>query len=103
MAKDWYKKYKNLRFEMQDHGVLLISIDRPEKMNATDGPTHNGLSRVWLDVGDDPDVRVVVVTGAGDAFSAGGDLDWIESMVNNYDVMREVFREAGDIVYRMVQ
>ncbi len=102
MAKDWYKKYKNLRFEMQDHGVLLITIDRPEKMNATDGPTHNGLSRVWLDVGDDPDVRVVVVTGAGDAFSAGGDLDWIESMVNNYEVMREVFREAGDIVYRMV-
>ena len=103
MAKDWYKKYKNLRFEMQDHGVLLMTIDRPKKMNATDGPTHNGLSRVWLDVGDDPDVRVVVVTGAGDAFSAGGDLDWIESMVNNYEVMREVFREAGDIVYRMVQ
>ena len=47
MAKDWYKKYKNLRFEMQDHGVLLMTIDRPEKMNATDGPTHNGLSRVW--------------------------------------------------------
>ncbi len=103
MTKEWHKKYKNLRFDMLEHGILLMTIDRPEKMNATDGPTHNGLSRVWLDIDDDPDVRVVIVTGAGDAFSAGGDLEWIESMVNNYDVMREVFREAGDIVYRMTQ
>lgn len=103
MTKEWHKKYKNLRFDMLEHGILLMTIDRPQKMNATDGPTHNGLSRVWLDIDDDPDVRVVIVTGAGDAFSAGGDLEWIESMVNNYDVMREVFREAGDIVYRMTQ
>ncbi len=103
MTKEWHKKYKNLRFDTLEHGILLMTIDRPEKMNATDGPTHNGLSRVWLDIDDDPDVRVVIVTGAGDAFSAGGDLEWIESMVNNYDVMREVFREAGDIVYRMTQ
>ena len=103
MTKEWHKKYKNLRFDMLEHGILLMTIDHPEKMNATDGPTHNGLSRVWLDIDDDPDVRVVMVTGAGDAFSAGGDLEWIESMVNNYDVMREVFREAGDIVYRMTQ
>ena len=103
MTKEWYKKYNNLRFEMLEHGILLMTIDRPEKMNATDGPTHNGLSRVWLDIDDDPEVKVVIVTGAGDAFSAGGDLEWIESMVNNYDVMKDVFREAGDIVYRMAQ
>ena len=103
MTKEWYKKYNNLRFEMLEYGILLMTIDRPEKMNATDGPTHNGLSKVWLDIDDDPEVKVVIVTGAGDAFSAGGDLEWIESMVNNYDVMKDVFREAGDIVYRMAQ
>ena len=83
MTKEWHKNYKNLRFEMRDHGILMLTIDRQEKLNATDGPTHNGLSRVWLDIDDDPDVKVVIVTGAGDAFSAGGDLEWIESMVNN--------------------
>ena len=103
MTKEWYKKYKNLRLEMQDHGILLVTIDRPEKMNATDGHTHNALSRIWLDIDDDPDVKVVIVTGAGEAFSAGGDLEWIESMANNYEVMKGVFREAGDIVYRMTQ
>ena len=51
--------------ERQD-GVLVLTLNRPEKLNATDGPLHFGLSRVWDDVHDDPETRVVVVTGAGD-------------------------------------
>lgn len=103
MSKDWYGKYEHLLFEEKDHGVLLMTINRPEQMNATDAVLHNALSRVWLDIEDDPDVRVVVVTGAGKAFSAGGDLEWISTMVNNYDEMKVAFKEAGDIVYRMTQ
>ena len=100
---DWFDRYPGLRFERRDHGVLLITIDRPEHLNATDAVLHRGLSRVWLDVDDDPDVRVAVITGAGPAFSAGGDLDWIASMVGDYDGMRVAMREAGDIVYRMTE
>ena len=103
MKKDWHQKYENLIFEEREHGILLITIDRPEQMNATDAALHNALSRIWLDIEDDPDVRVVVITGAGRAFSAGGDLSWISNMVNNYDEMRIAFKEAGDIVYRMTQ
>jgi enoyl-CoA hydratase len=101
MSDDWFQRYPGLRFERLEHGVLLLTIDRPEHKNATDAPLHNALSRVWLDIDDDPEVRVVVVTGAGDAFSAGGDLDWIGTMVGNYDGMKVAFKEAGDIVYRM--
>jgi enoyl-CoA hydratase len=90
-------------FEEKEHGILLMTINRPEQMNATDAALHNALSRVWLDIDDDPDVRVVVVTGAGRAFSAGGDLSWVSKMVNNYDEMKVAFKEAGDLVYRMSQ
>ena len=103
MTKEWHKKYNNLIFDQQDSGILKITISRPERMNATDAPLHYALSRIWLDIEDDNDVRVVVITGEGDAFSAGGDLEWIETMVNNYDGMKSAFKEAGDIVYRMSQ
>ena len=103
MTKEWHKKYKHLLFQEKEHGILLMTINRPEQMNATDAALHNALSRVWLDIDDDPDVRVVVVTGAGRAFSAGGDLSWVSKIVNNYDEMKVAFKEAGDIVYRMSQ
>jgi len=101
MHDNWFSRYPGLRFERLEHGVLLMTIDRPEHKNATDAPLHRSLSRVWLDIDDDPEVRVVVVTGAGDAFSAGGDLAWVSTMVENYDGMKVAFKEAGDIVYRM--
>jgi|TARA_B110000238_G_C16039254_1_gene401126 enoyl-CoA hydratase len=103
VTKEWHKKYQHLLFEEKPHGILLMTINRPEQMNATDAALHNALSRVWLDIDDDPDVRVVVVTGAGRAFSAGGDLSWVSKIVNNYDEMKVAFKEAGDIVYRMSQ
>jgi len=101
MADNWFAKYPGLEFERKEHGILLMTINRPDHMNATDAPLHRELSRVWLDIEDDDDTRVVVVTGKGGAFSAGGDLDWIETMIENYEGMKVAFKEAGDIVYRM--
>ncbi len=103
MSDDWFEKYPGLRFERPEHGVLVLTLDRPEALNATSAADHNALSRVWRDIDEDPDTRVVVVTGAGEAFSAGGDLAWIETMVQNYDGMMAAFREAGDIVHRMTE
>src|SRR5207253_11006480 len=72
-----YKEYQHLLFERRPNGVLLITLNRPEVMNATNARLHWELTQIWGVVNDDPTTRVVVVTGAGDrAFSAGGDLGW---------------------------
>jgi enoyl-CoA hydratase len=97
-----YRQYQQLVFERQEHGVLFITINRPEVYNATDARLHWELSRVWLDIGDDPETRVVVITGAGRAFSAGGDLDMIASYNKNMHIVSQVMKEAGDIVYNMI-
>ncbi len=101
-AFNYAANYPGLRFERREHGILWITINRPERLNATDAELHRGLSRVWLDIDEDPTVRVVVITGEGEAFSAGGDLDWIAGMAGDYETIRVVMKEAGDIVYRMM-
>lgn len=97
-----YDQYQDLDFERREHGVLLMTINRPDKLNATDNRLHRDLSRVWLDVSDDPETRVVVVTGAGRAFSAGGDLEMVDRQVKNYSVVAKMMKEAADVVYNIV-
>jgi enoyl-CoA hydratase len=97
-----YSEYQHLLFERKDDGVLLITINRPEVLNATNNRLHWELSRVWLDIGDDAETRIVVITGAGRAFSAGGDLEMIERMAANPANIAQAWKEAGDIVYNML-
>ncbi len=103
MADDWFDKYDGLRFERREHGILWMTIDRPEALNATTASMHYALSRVWDDIDDDAETRVVVVTGAGKAFSAGGDMAWIDSFIGDAAQVHGVLDEAGDVVYRILR
>ena len=103
MTDQWFEKYDGLRFERRTPGVLWMIIDRPDALNATTAEMHRGLSRVWDDIDDDPETRVVVVTGEGKAFSAGGDMAWIDGYVGDPVAVADVMREAGDVVYRMLR
>jgi len=63
-----------VRYEKKDH-VARVTLDRPHVLNAMDRQTHRELGAVWDEVERDDDVRLVVLTGAGDrAFSVGQDL-----------------------------
>ncbi len=99
---DPYGAYTHLRFDRPSDGVLRITLDDPERLNATGADMHLQLSRVFRTVDDDHSVRAVVVTGAGTAFSAGGDLDWIAEQVGNHAQTMRVMKEAGDIVRTMI-
>ena len=56
-------------------GIALITINRPERLNAMDAGHYEGLSQAWQQVRDDPAIRVAVVTGAGEkSFTTGADL-----------------------------
>ena len=61
-------------FELSD-GVAIITINRPERLNAMDAEHYAGLSQAWIRVRDDPAIRVAIVTGAGErAFTVGADI-----------------------------
>ena len=97
-----YDDYEHLLFERRPNGVLLITINRPEKYNATNERLHWELSKVWLTVGEDPKTKVVVITGAGKAFSAGGDLEMVTRNLDDYWGVLRTGQEALDIVYNML-
>ena len=97
-----YGGYQHLLFERRDHGVLLITLNRPDSYNAADEIMHSELARVWTDVAADDQARVVVVTGAGKAFSAGGDLAMVERMAGDYDKVTRMLTEMSDLVYNMI-
>ena len=96
-----FSEYEQLRFERLEHGVLLITMNRPDKYNAANERMHGELARVWSDVSDDPETKVAVVTGAGRAFSAGGDLDMVKRMAGDHDRVAHMLKEMSDLVYNM--
>ncbi|MBN9620974.1 MAG: enoyl-CoA hydratase/isomerase family protein, partial [Actinobacteria bacterium] len=96
-----YDQYEYLTFERPTDGVLLITINRPDRLNATNNRLHWELGNVWLDVDADDATRVAVITGAGKAFSAGGDLDMVVGQVKDFKQIAAIAKEAADLVYNI--
>jgi enoyl-CoA hydratase/carnithine racemase len=97
-----YADYQHLLFDRRKNGVVLITINRPEVMNATNARLHWELTQVWLTIDADPAARVALVTGAGRAFSAGGDISLVEEMAGNPEAGARTMREASDLVYNII-
>jgi len=68
-----FKPTDELKIEM-DGSVALVTMNRPEKLNAFSDDMHMAMQEVWNHLALDRSVRAIVLTGAGRAFSAGGDI-----------------------------
>lgn len=67
--------------ETDARGVATITLNRPEKHNAMSGEMIDDLDQAARHLGQDPNVRVVVLGGAGKSFCAGGDLNWMKQQM----------------------
>ncbi len=97
-----YSGYQRLKFDRPAERIVRITMDTPGRLNAADAVMHRELVEVWKDVEADPDTSVAILTGAGDAFSAGGDFDMIDSLINDFEARVNGWKEARDIVYNVV-
>src|ERR1700733_4192847 len=71
---DPYEDFGALRIEHSEPGVVRIVLDGPG-LNAVGSAAHRELADVWRTVDSDSETRVAVLTGAGNAFSAGGSFE----------------------------
>lgn len=98
MVSDSMETYRALDVELQDD-VLRIAFDRPEAMNASNPQMHTELTRVFKDA-HQTDARVILLTGNGDAFSAGGDIQNMKDRIDDptSSPFTEVIGEAEEII-----
>lgn len=102
MPKYDYSAYEDL-LVTHDDGVTTITLNQPDVLNSFTGPMHRSMSKIWDDLHEDPDVRVIVLTGAGRAFSAGGNVVNMQKKIDDYELFDEPLVEAKRIIYRMLE
>lgn len=96
-----FSVYQDIRFA-RDGRVLTVTLDRAARLNAVSRSLHRELARVFHDVAADPESDFIVLTGAGRAFCAGGDLEFAEGSVADPVDFQEVLREARTIIHSLL-
>jgi enoyl-CoA hydratase len=78
----------------KDGPIATITLNNPTMLNAFLDDMHEGMREIWWDLSEDDDVRAVIVTGAGRAFSAGGDIPSFIKSYESIDYRRKSLRGA---------
>lgn len=86
-----------------DGPLRIITLNRPENLNATNHELHQGIADIWPQIDADPEARVVVLTGAGRAFSAGGDFTYLDELTKDAALRKQTLVDGRNIVTRMVR
>jgi enoyl-CoA hydratase len=92
----------SLQFLAPEAGILELVISNERQVNAATESMHRDLAQVWRSIDTDDAVRAVLVRGAGANFSAGGDFDMIDRMINDEATLIRVWKEASDLVYNLI-
>jgi enoyl-CoA hydratase/carnithine racemase len=87
----------------RDGAVRVVRMTRPEHRNAINRELHRELAEVWSRLAVDPDVKAVVLCGAGGFFSAGGDADWLYELATDQLERARTFEEAKHLVSAMLR
>jgi enoyl-CoA hydratase len=86
-----------------DDGVVVVTLNRPQALNAANDELHGAVAGIWSELATRSGVGAVVLTGAGKAFSAGGDLPLLDGMVGDLELRSRIMAEAATIVRSIVE
>lgn len=87
----------------RDGALRIVRLNRPDNLNATNHALHRGLAELFPQLDADPEARVAVLTGAGRAFSAGGDFSYLDELTKDQVLRRETLAHGRQIVTGMVR
>ena len=87
----------------KDGPVRVVRLNRPEQLNATNHELHKAVAGVWPELEADPEVRAIVLTGNGRAFSAGGDFTYHDQLNKDTELRAESLSDGKAIVMNMMR
>ena len=90
-----YSKYESLLVEISE-GICTLTLNRPEQRNTMSGSIHGDLENVFVDLARDPSIRVIIIPGAGKAFSAGGDIKGFAARAGTVEGLRHALRTPAN-------
>jgi enoyl-CoA hydratase len=96
-----FSNYKTILVR-RDGKVLHATFNRPEVLNAFDSQMDHEVGRLFNEVADDPDTNVLVLTGAGKAFSAGGDIEQMQRVIDQPELFLEGLRNGKRLLFSML-
>ena len=93
--------YQTIKIDSKDR-VLNLTLNRPNQLNAVNEVMHEELSRIFSDAARDPETDIIVLTGAGRAFCAGGDIDWMQDAIDNPLSFERTAVEGKQIIFSLL-
>lgn len=96
-----YDQYQEISVVVSER-VATITLERPAQLNAVNAQMHRELADVFNHVDKDPDVFVIILTGRGGSFCAGGDLEWIEQMALDHDRFLACNDESRRMIFSII-
>lgn len=97
-----YGRYNNLIVTVEEK-IAIVTLNRPESLNAVTAEMHHDLEGVFRDLETDDRVDVIVVTGSGKAFSAGGDFNLMKDLHNDFTARLKMFQGAWELVDALIE
>lgn len=86
-----------------DGPLRIITLNRPDALNAVNDALHTGLAQLWSRLDEDRDARAAVLTGSGRAFSAGGDFSYLDELRRDRDLRAKTITHGREIVLGMAR
>lgn len=103
-----YSGYEHVRIVVDDIGVATVAIPTAGSSGRRQAEIHREVASIWTALGDDPDCRSILVTGAGDEFYRSADIGGLRAIPtldkeSTFELVQRLAKEGSDIVYRLIE
>jgi len=102
MTLEAYSAFPSILCDRPADGVLRLTLNRPERLNALDADGHRELADIWRVIDRDKDTLAVLLCASGKAFSAGAEFDVAVRLTESFAERANMWREARDLVYNII-